>query len=223
VLGGLRSELTELRQQAMARVAHRRTPEIMANLYLGLKYFLDFALTVHAISGQEKSEFLNRAWLALEEATASQIDHVQVADPVSHFLRLLSAVLASGRAHCAAPTGREPANPSAWGWRQNSSSVGDSWNGWRAQGQRIGWTEGDDLFLEPEVAYAAVQELANSQGDSLPIAPVTLRKRLKDKGLLVSAEAGKLTTRRTLDGQRRMVIHLKTDVVCGEKSGESGE
>jgi hypothetical protein len=56
-----------------------------------------------------------------------------------------------------------------------------------------------------------VQQLARDQGDAFPITSTTLRKRLKEKGWLASTdtERGKLTVRRTFQGQRRDVLHLR--------------
>jgi hypothetical protein len=47
----LRSEITELRQAATRSAIHRRTPEIVANLALGLRYFLTYAREIGALDG----------------------------------------------------------------------------------------------------------------------------------------------------------------------------
>ena len=78
------------------------------------------------------------------------------------------------------------------------------------------------MYLEPEAAFAEAQSLASIQGDSVPVSSRTLRKRLKDRCLLVSTEPGKLLTRRTVGGQRRPVIHLATGTIS-HGQGESGE
>jgi hypothetical protein len=223
VRGQLRAEVADLRESALTGTAHRRTPEIVSNLYLGLRHFLDFAETVGAIDAEHKADLLKRAWRALGEAAAAQADHLHTADPVGQFLRLLAAAIACGRAHCAAPNGDAPENATAWGWREREIRTGgDSRIEYQPQGTRIGWIEGTDLLLEPEASYAVVQDLARVQGDSLPVSGPTLRRRLKERGLLVTHEQGKLLTRRTLDGQRRFVLHLGVGVIPQEE-GESGE
>jgi hypothetical protein len=223
VRGGLRAEVADLREKALTGTAHRRTPEIVSNLYLGLRYFLDFAEAAGAISADDKAELLERAWRALGEAAAAQADHLHTADPVGQFLRLLAAAIASGRAHCAAPNGDTPENPKAWGWREREIPTGgDSRLEYQPQGTRIGWIEGTELYLEPEASYAAAQDLARVQGDSLPVSAPTLRRRLNERGLLVSHEQGKLLTRRTVHGERRSVLHLKVRAISQEQ-GESGE
>jgi hypothetical protein len=219
---GLRAEVAELRGKALTETAHRRTPEIVANLFIGLKHFLAFAEDVGAITAADKDELLRRAWEALGEAAAAQTEHVQSAEPVGQFFRLLSAALASGRAHCAAQDGTVPESPEAWGWRRHETGENHPLE-WRCPGRRIGWVDGPNLYLEPEAAYAEAQDLARAQGDSLPISSQTLRKRLKDRGLLVSHEPRKCLARRTLGGHRRCVIHVQAATLWAEKQGESGQ
>jgi hypothetical protein len=218
---GLRAEVAELREKALAGIAHRRTPEIVASLFIGLKHLLAFAEDAGAITAADKAELLRRAWDALGEAAAAQAEHVQAADPVGHFLRLLAGALASGRAHCAAPNGDAPAEAAACGWREHEIGTGESSRlEWRPQGKRIGWIDGGDLLLEPEAAYAEAQELARSQGDSIPISPRTLWRRLRERGLLASCDSARqhYTVRRRLDGyERREVIHLRADALCAQQ------
>jgi hypothetical protein len=66
------------------------------------------------------------------------------------------------------------------------------------------------VYLEPEAAYAEAQRLAGEQGEGLAVSGRTLRKRLKERGLLASTDTNRemLTIRRTLGGRRREVIHL---------------
>ncbi len=224
VLVTLRANVARLRAAALFGTVHRRTPEIIANLCVGLEYFFAFAEAVGAITAAAKSDLCRRAWSAMGEAAASQVENLAAAEPVDRFLRLISATLASGRAHLADPNGNEPIDSAAWGWREQRFGASEnSREERRPQGRRIGWIDGADLFLEPEAAYAEAQELAHSQGDSLPVSSQILRKRMNDRRLLVTTETGKLTTRRTLEGQRRSVIHLHKSALCAEKPGESGE
>jgi hypothetical protein len=104
----------------------------------------------------------------------------------------------------------------AEGWRGKAYYTGRGpddtceQTGWIPQGKLIGWVDGDDLYLEPEASYAEAQRLAAEQGESLTVGTQTLRRRLAEKGLLVTRDAKrqKLTMRKTLDGVRRDVLHL---------------
>src|SRR5207244_814788 len=81
---------------------------------------------------------------------------------------------------------------------------------------RVGWLEGEDLYLDPDAAYAAVQRLGQEIGDRIALTPQTLRKRLKERGILATCETQRrmLTVRRTLEGQRREVLHLHREALC---------
>jgi hypothetical protein len=227
IRGRLRAETAELRDKARGDGQHARTPGIVADLALGLRYLLDFARSAGAISETERSELWERGWAALAEAGAAQAGQIATAEPAGLFLRLLAAALASGRAHVAARDGNEPANAQAWGWRQRTIGAGANARGeWQPQGQRVGWLEGDNLYLEPEASYAAAQELAREQGEGVPVSARTLHRRLKERRLLASWDERRQrnTVRRVLEGVLpREVLHLPADVLspCTEPSKPS--
>jgi hypothetical protein len=122
------------------------------------------------------------------------------------YLELLRAAISSGRAHLAASDGGAPESPSAWGWRCINSSAGEEW---RPQGDRIGYVGGDDLYLVPQAAYKAAQNVGG-ESSGLAISAQTLNKRLSERGLLQSTDRrrGTLTVRRVLEAARREVLHL---------------
>ena len=105
----------------------------------------------------------------------------------------------------AASDGRMPPNGGAWGWLPDRDGRP------QPSGKRIGWVRGADVYLEPQAAFAAAQDLAREQGEIIPITPQTLWRRLRDRGLLASREADRQrnTVRLTLDGTRREVVHLR--------------
>jgi hypothetical protein len=221
---GLRSEVAELRERSHCERLHARTPGILADVTIGWRHWLDFAESIGAVSSDDRAVLDRRVRAAIEQAGAMQAGHLASAEPTGHFLRLLAGALASGRAHCATPEGGRPANPEAWGWRTSDA-------GCAALGRRIGWVDGDCLYLEPEASYAEAQEIARDQGDGLPVSPRTLRKRLSERGLLASTDSNRdvLTIRKTLDGRRREVLHLRADCLSAtqpdqpDQSGGSAE
>ena len=94
---------------------------------------------------------------------------------------------------------------------------------WHPQGRRIGWVEGEDLYLEPEASYAEAQALASQQGEGLAVSAQTLRERLHERRLLAST--GKATesrdtlqVRRNLEGRRRDVLHLRVQSLALDTS-----
>ena len=83
-----------------------------------------------------------------------------------------------------------------------------------ARGEKVGWIEKDDVYLDPDSSYAVAQKLLRDQNDSLPVTAQTLRKRLKEKGLLASSDGASETimVRHTVEGKRRYVLHLHTSI-----------
>jgi hypothetical protein len=206
VRSGINEERKTLRAAASAGIRHRRTPQMVADLALGLRYLLKFAYEVGAIDASEAERLWARGWEALGELAAEQSAHQSAGELTRRFRELLAAALASGRAHVASRDGDCPGSPEAWGWRRS----GDEW---RAQGERIGWLDGEALYLEPEAAFASAQKQSRDSGDSLTVSGRTLRKRLQERGLLLSTDTNRqtLTVRCTLEGRRREVLHTDYD------------
>lgn len=218
-------KVEEYRARAAQDNEHRRTPTTVAQLAAGLEVFLDFARAINALSQDEAENLFERYWAALHETAAGQASQHRAEEPTAQFLRLLAACITSGRAHVASPTGQEPTygdggadmvpsnGPAGWGWRL------DGFHAWTAQGRLVGWLEGDNLYLDPDASFAEAQRLANEQGQGMPLTAQTLRKRLYERGLLVTTEmAGRreLTVRRVLQEKRRTVLHLRADALEGE-------
>jgi Domain of unknown function (DUF927) len=213
----LRDEISTLRAQARQTDQHRRTPDIVANLAVGFQYFLTFAQEIGAVDQSQAAELWQRCWEALEEVAAAQQEHQAASDPVRRFLELLGAAISSGRAHLSDSNGDAPEQATAWGWREVEVGVGDNVRTeWRPQGEHIGWLDLEEIYLQADSAYAVVQKLVRDGGDQLPVTLATLKKRLRERGLLASTEkhrAGghvveRLEVRRVLQGKRRWVLHF---------------
>ena len=153
----LKEEHADLRKFAGASGQHRRTPGIVADLALGLRHFLVFAHESGAVDAGTARDLWTGGWKALGEAASGQSQHQAAGEPTRRFRELLSAAISSGRAHVANPGGGSPEVPVAWGWREATVGTGDfEREEWRPQGERIGWLEDEDLYLEPDAALAAV-------------------------------------------------------------------
>jgi len=209
----LKKTLPKLKQELCSKATreafHRRTPDIVAHLAVGLKLFLDFACEVEAISQYERQEYWLRAWVALGEIAAGQAQYQSGEDPANRFLQLIAAAITSGAAYVSnRKSGEEPADATYWGWKE--VAIGESTQ-WQSRGTHVGWLDGYDLYLEPDSAFAVVQRLARDQGDSLPVTKNTLWKRLKERGLLASFEKGKNLARIRTGVKRRCVVHVSAD------------
>jgi hypothetical protein len=213
IRGSLKEERAVLREWAAVRNRHKRTPGIVADLALGLRYFLLFAHDADALTAEEAKSLWVQGWNSLGKAAAAQHQHQAAGEPTGRFRELLSAAIASGRAHVANPDGERPQDAEAWGWRVATAGSRDfEREEWKPQGERVGWVEDEDLYLEPDAAYAAVQKQGLDSGDSLSVTERTLRKRLHERGLLLSVDDKRqvLTIRRKLESRRRGVLHLSS-------------
>jgi hypothetical protein len=200
----------ELRAESTRSGMHKRTPEIVANLMLGLRTFITFAVEVGALSDEEAEALRTRAWVALGQAADAQARHQEASEPARRFIELLRSALIAGEAHVTKPDGTAPESAEGWGWREQTVGVGEYLHTeLKAQGKRVGWLDGDDLYLEPDASYAAAQAVGHKVGDALALTPHTLRKRLKEQRLLQSTDTTRqtITVRRRLGGQDLTVLH----------------
>jgi hypothetical protein len=138
-------------------------------------------------------------------------------------LRLLAGALGT-TAYVAGPDGQVPANrPQAWVWHEKTFGTGlQERTEWQPcdRSRRIGWVDGEDLYLEPEICFAVAQELARQQGDSLPVSTRTLWSRLKQRSLLASWDDTRQrnTVRRKLEGVKdREGLHLQASVLANDQ------
>jgi len=200
----LRAKAEEFRTKAASDGHHARTPGIVAQLAIGWHLFLRFAADAKAITPDEYGGLYHRGWQAFINAANAQAHQQSANEPAAHFVRLLTAAIASGRAHVATIGGAEPDAAGDWGWRR----VRDEW---QPRGELVGWLDGESLYLEPDAAYAAVQRLAGSQNETISVSPTTLRKRLRERGHLAETDANRqtLTVRKTIGGTRREVLNLR--------------
>ena len=217
----LSDKVAEFRARALQNPAHARTPEIVANLQAGFELFLDFALETGAIDETGRSELATRCWDALRSAAAAQAKHQLATEPTERFLAQLRSLFASGRAHLKARDGGAPErSPESFGWKREGDRL-------TPHGDCVGWTDGDDIYLEPTAAFRAIQIAMRDIGEALPISEQTLRKRLREKGLLASIDEKRetLTVRRNIDGSAKSVLHflLSTILPASSDADEDAE
>jgi len=207
----------ELRDQIRnSSFAHDRTPDMIASLLISLEMFLKFALEENGIDQSEYDALYSRGYSSILEAGGGQANHQMGEEPATRFINLISSAFVSGQAHLVGmKNGEKPSEiPIPWGWEPcRIDGLADPASQYRPRGDKVGWLKGDDIYLEPDAVFRVGQKLARDQGMGLPITQQTLWKRLNEKGYIESCEEGRSTTRVTIDGSRRRVIHLKTSVM----------
>jgi hypothetical protein len=200
---------------------HPRFAVNVASLELGWHEWLAYAAEAEAITAAERDKCWARVRKALARLGAEQERYQRDGDPVSVYLRSLIALVASGRAHLACPDGTEPADPGQWGWQADGAARADDPRTiWRPQGQRIGWVDGDEVYLQPDAAYTAARQYADAGGTPLAKTKTVLHKALRERGLLKGTAADRLTVQRNVGGQRnKHVLNLAADIF-GARSDE---
>jgi hypothetical protein len=205
--------LREYREQASHQGGHRRVPDIIGHLALGLERFLDFAVAVKALTAQERSELWNQGWDALMRMGAAQETLQRSSDPVDRFFELLRSALISGRAHLASMAGVRPSEDAvavACGYERRDDGT------WLGRGEQVGWVDNDgNTYLDSDAAFKVAQGVARDTNHPLAVQQATLRRLLRDRGSLISTDStrGRLTVRLTIDGVRREVLHVSTTVI----------
>jgi hypothetical protein len=207
--------VAEYRSRALRNVAHARTPDIVANLQAGLELFLEFCSESGAIDSATRDELLTRCWSALSEAAAAQAKHHMATEPATRFVALICSLLVAGRVHLEARDGGQPSkSPESCGWRRDGSGA------WGPLGERIGWVDDNNIYLDSAAAFRAVQVAGRDSGEVLAVSEQTLRRRLHEKRLLASADGprGTVTVRRTIGGTSRNVLHFHRGTILPEVS-----
>ncbi len=207
-----RAEVERRRADLAGVGGHNRAPTPAADLLAALDLLLGFADEVGAVTTAEADALRERGRSALLATAAAQAEHQRDADPAGRFLTLFGSALSSGRAHLSALDGSCPgdATAAAVGWRRENGG------NWTPQGRRVGWTNGERVFLDPDAALAEANRLAAEQGHPLDVPPRALWQRLHEAGHLAAVEKGsggatRYKIRLTADGDRREVIALRAD------------
>ncbi|MGC4106423.1 MAG: hypothetical protein QM753_08720 [Thermomicrobiales bacterium] len=196
-------------------LAHARHANAMAMLLAASGIWLDGMVELEAITKAEADAAWARVARGIEIAGLAQSEAVRAVDPCQQFLRLVGSAIGAGDAHLSAPDDNgPPTNATVLGWTMQMLRTRDGLEpDFRTRGPRIGWIDDRGVFLLPDAALNAVQQLGRSQGISIPWASKTLGKRLAEAGHLLSTEAGRNTQKVRVAGSFQRVWHLPTAAI----------
>ena len=188
----------------------KRTASTLAQLTRAWRTFLEFALDCGAATQSEVNQLWLRIETALKVAGEIQAKFQATENPATRFIELIQAAFSSGRAHLTTLDGGRPNDCQSWGWREDEKEAG----AYKAHGDRVGWIDGGNIFLQPDAAFAVAQRMA-SGGEGLTVTSQTLWKRLKEAGLLASTDTARdtLKVRRRINGKDQSVIHLLAEKI----------
>ncbi|MBS1983580.1 MAG: hypothetical protein JST16_05350 [Bdellovibrionales bacterium] len=191
------------RERAGPDLAHGRTPDILASLMVGMDGLVSFAQYSGVLTEEEGSELLDKAWRVFVELAKLQGEHLTNEEPAARFMELLKTALLTGKAYLdSLEDGVRPDACEQWGWKNGLGGCGTDY---LRQGEHIGWVGKDEVYLEPNAAYAVVSKMAQSQNEPMPITKNTLWKRLIQKDIARRGH-GKNLSKKTIRGVRRQVL-----------------
>ena len=204
--GYLEQRKVQLRDEALRMVqSHTRTPDLIASLMIGFEIFLTFGIDCQVMAEDEAVKLRDQAWEILIAVDATQKEMQIESDPVERFLSILKSAFLSGSAHLESLAGGQPTQPQLWGWKETESNQGQS--SIRAQGKMIGWKDSSALFLLPDALWEVVQTIATRQNNHLTTTPITMRKRLAERKLIITKE-GKNTIKKNIQSVKHRIIQM---------------
>lgn len=194
----------EIDRENIGASGHTRTQDNLANLLMGLRVFLDFADDAGEISPQVTQAFMDIATDAARGLADLQAAIDREASDAQRFVELMRAAVSSGKAHIEGNRGGQPDNPRALGWREVDMGMK---NGTRAEamGTRIGWVDGDALYIDPSAALGVVKALSSNLDNHLGSSERAIAKSLREAGLLIRCDKGRNTAKVSVLGARRSV------------------
>ncbi|WP_445942693.1 DUF927 domain-containing protein, partial [Roseicyclus sp.] len=193
----------EIDRENIGASGHARTQDNLANLLMGLRVFLDFADDAGEISPQVTEAFMDVATDAARTLADLQAAIDREASDAQRFVELMRAAISSGKAHLEHCRGGQPEDPRALGWRD--VDMGMSGRRTEAMGTRIGWVEGDALYIDPSAALGVIKALSSNLDNHLGSSERAIAKSLREAGLLSRCDKGRNTAKVSVLGARRSV------------------
>lgn len=194
----------EIGRKDIGSSGHARTQDNLANLLMGLRVFLDFAEDAGEMSHETKEIFMATATDAARGLADLQAAIDREASDAQRFVELMRAAISSGKAHIEHSRGGQPNNPRALGWREVDMGMK---NGPRAEamGTRIGWVDGEELFIDPSTSLSVIKALSSNLDNHLGSSERAIAKSLREAGLLSRCDRGRTTAKISVLGARRSV------------------
>lgn len=206
------------RDRARLVGGHLRHPQTFAHLLTGWLVFAEFAQTVGAVSPQEAKERLGEVVGALRAVAELQAENARRVRPDLIFISTLGDLFAGWRAHLCSLDGKVPShadNPddgTLWGWQITPNDENPEWTKTIPHGDKVGWVDGECLYLIPTAAHRLVAKTVVDRGESFLISPHALNEALERGGFLVRGSKG-LRHNQWAEGRQHDVIRLDRTAV----------
>jgi hypothetical protein len=148
-----------------------------------------FAVYLGVLSGPDYQSLLEEGWNALLAGSQAMHERLEEEKPEEMFLRALRELLAQGKIFL------------------RCRDAGLSMGGPEDRAEMLGWYDDCYLYLLPEATYSRIVRHYRDQGCNFPVRELTLRKMLKEAGILIEKN-GRRTSSEYLDGRTQRVLVL---------------
>ena len=203
IQGRLFSEIAKERNR-LAVIGHARSGSNTASMLVGMHYFLKFAVAMEALSEQDSQDLIARCEHSLLKVASEAAQENREDRPSAQYIRLLVAALNSKKAYL------EDISPKDDEEEKEREAIPPN-------SEMVGWIDGEDIYLLPEVAYKVASAMGISIRDEITTSERNLRKFLVQDKKLASTDQGKkrpmITIRKRFKGKRCEVLHLKSSTL----------
>ncbi len=169
---------------------HLRTPEMFANLLLGIKLGLTFAAESGAISETEAKTLFINAKVEIKSLAESQSEHVKDELPTQRFINVLESLISQGNLYLKDMEG-------------NAESDGKTW---------LGWFDKDYVYIHSETAYNSVSEFLRREGSAPLLKQKGLYSMLARYELIMPTEKNKTSSERYKNHTHRVLRFYRNKV-----------
>lgn len=197
-----------LKDQFSRSEFHRKTATTLSQLAFGLECFIEYAVSVQAITQERGYEIIEEAKGALLKNAELQAEVNLAEEPSIRFVECLALAFLQGKAHlCNAHDIKMlPKDHEKWGWKDNKN--GDLY----ASGDLVGWHASSQIFLHPEAAYLSALRVSQQQGKPIQISKEAMWRSLAQAGIIqISEGEGKNLIKRSVAGQARKRLLIIPD------------
>lgn len=164
--------------------AHKRTPNILADLLVGVELFGEFAVACGALGAEEVEIWRAEAVDALSKAGAEHSETVSANNPADVFIEELRAGFDAGAFYvCDRTQGFAPLKGAAilLGWERGEHELRT-----KPGAQFVGWVDDDYFYLDPSNVYRAINGRGARSGKGLGLSKDALWRLLKEKDYVIA-------------------------------------
>lgn len=169
---------------------HLRTPEMFANLLLGIKLGLTFAAESGALSKAEAKVLFINAKAEIKSLAESQSEHVKDELPTQRFINVLESLISQGDFYLKDMEGK-------------AESDGKTW---------FGWFDKDYVYIHSDTAYNSVSEFLRREGAAPLLKQKGLYSMLARHELIMPTEKNKTSSERYKNHTYRVLRFYRNKV-----------